>query len=241
MRIAICDDEAICIEQVSAAVARYTAERADRRTELDAFSHPEDLLEAAEKIGGYDVYILDVVMPTTNGITLGAKLRDAGYNGKIIYLTSSSEYSLDAFSVRAFDYIIKPIDEQRFFNTLDEAAALISQKKDKFIIVKTKDRSIKLSFDSIVYAELSHRAIVYYLSDGRAVESTSLRGSFTDAVTELLADKRFYQCSVGMLVNLDCITEIESGAIVFGNTYRPFLGEKHCRKLRSAWSEYLFN
>ena len=241
MRIAICDDEAICIEQVSAAVVRYTAERSGRHAELDSFSHPEDLLEAAAKIGGYDVYILDVVMPTTNGIALGAKLRDAGYNGKIIYLTSSSEYSLDAFSVRAFDYIIKPIDEQRFFNTLDEATTLISPKKDKHIIVKTKDRSIKLSFDSIVYAELSHRAIVYYLSDGRAVESTSLRGSFTDAVAELLADKRFYQCSVGMLVNLDCITEIESGAIVFGNTYRPFLGEKHCRKLRSAWSEYLFN
>ena len=98
MRIAICDDESICIEQVSAAVARYTAERADRHAELDAFSHPEDLLEAAEKIGGYDVYILDVVMPTTNGITLGAKLRDAGYNGWLSLEFEGMEDNIPALS-----------------------------------------------------------------------------------------------------------------------------------------------
>lgn len=241
MRIAICDDETVCTEQVKSAAERYSARRAGCHLELDAFNHPDDLLEATEKIGGYDIYILDVVMPETNGIELGAKLRAEGYDGKIIYLTSSSEYSLDAFKVRAFDYLIKPINEQLFFNAIDEAAALISRKKDKFILVKTKDRSIKLSFDSIMYAELNHRMVTYYLAGGRTVETISLRGSFTDAVAELLEDNRFNLCSVGMVVNLDHITAIESDAVVFGSTYHPFLGEKHCRKLRGAWSEHLFN
>ena len=61
------------------------------------------------------------------------------------------------------------------------------------------------------------------------------------AMTELLADKRFYLCTVGMVVNLDYITEIETGAVVFGNNCRSFLGEKYCRKLRGVWSEYLFD
>ena len=240
MRIAICDDEAIYIEQVKAVADRYTECRSKQHLELDAFTHPDDLLEASAKIGGYDIYVLDILMPEMNGIALGTKLRDAGYSGKIIYLTSSSEYSLDAFSVRAFDYLIKPINEQLFFKALDEAAALISERQNKYILVKTKDRNIKLSFDSILYAALNHRVVTYYLSDGRTVESTSLRGAFTDAVAELLEDERFNLCSVGMVVNLDHITEIENDAIVFGNTYRPFLGEKLCRKLRGIWSEHLF-
>lgn len=240
MRIAICDDEAVCLEQIKSAAEQYAASRTDRIFTVDTFANPDDLMEAAEKIGGYDIYILDVVMPGMNGIALGAKLRDEGYDGKIIYLTSSEEYSLDAFRVRALDYLIKPIREQSFFKAMDDAAALIAEQKDKFLLVKTKDRSIKLRFDSILYAELNRRAVTYHLTGGRAVESITLRGSFTEAVADLLADRRFHLCSVGMVVNLDCITEIEADAVVFGNTCRPFLGEKYCRKLRGVWSEYLF-
>ena len=241
MRIAICDDEAVCIEQVSKIAEQYAVGRSDRNFVLESFTHPDDLLEAAEKIGGYDIYILDIIMPDMNGIDLGAILREAGYDGKIIYLTASEEYSLAAFRVRAFDYLIKPISEEAFTRAIDEAAALIEEKKDRFILVKTKDRNIKISFDSILYTELNRRVITYYLTGGRRVESVSLRGTFMEAMTELLADKRFYLCSVGMVVNLDCITEIETNAVVFGNTCRPFLGEKYCRKLRGVWSEYLFD
>ena len=241
MRIAICDDEAVCIEQVRTIAEQYTAGRPERTFVLEGFTHPDDLLEAAEKIGGYDIYILDIIMPDMNGIDLGARLREAGYGGKIIYLTASEEYSLAAFRVRAFDYLIKPVSEQTFIRTIDEAAALIEEKKDRFILVRTKDRNIKISFDSILYTELNRRVITYYLTGGRRVESVSLRGTFMEAMTELLADKRFYLCSVGMVVNLDCITEIETNAVVFGNTCRSFLGEKYCRKLRGIWSEYLFD
>lgn len=241
MRIAICDDDTVSLEQVRSISEQYAAGRPERVFDFETFVHPDDLLEAAEKIGGYDIYILDIVMPGMNGIVLGEKLREHDYDGKIIYLTSSSDYSLDAFRVRAFDYLIKPICEQNFFHTLDEAAALISEKKDKFFLVRTKDRSIKLTFDSILYAELNRRTITYYLAGGRVIESISLRGTFTEAVADLLADRRFCLCSVGMAVNLDCITEIEAGAVVFGNTCRAFLNEKYCRKLRSVWSKYLFS
>lgn len=241
MKIAICDDERICIEQVMAVATRYAASHADRRFTFDTFFHPEDLTEAAEKIGGYDIYILDVVMPGMNGISLGVKLREAGYDGKIIYLTSSSEYSLDAFRVRALDYLIKPIEDGSFFKAMDDAAALISEKKNKFLLVKARERSIKLGFDSILYADLNQRAINYHLSDGRMVESMTLRGTFTEAIADLLEDRRFNLCSVSMVVNLDCVAEIETDAVVFGNGCRAYLGEKYCRKLRSVWSEYLFN
>jgi DNA-binding LytR/AlgR family response regulator len=240
MRMAICDDDAACLEQVKTISQRYAAGCGSRSLSVDAFAHPEDLLEAAEKIGGYDIYILDVVMPGMNGIALGQTLREKGYDGKIVYLTSSDEYSLDAFRVRAFDYLLKPVQEQQLCRAVEEVMALLPGKKERFLLVKTRDRSIKLTFDSILYAELNRRSVTYYLTGGRVVESISLRGSFTEAVAELLEDRRFCLCSVGMVVNLDRVTEIESGAVVFGDTCRAFLSEKYCRKLRSAWSEYLF-
>lgn len=241
MKIAICDDEASCRAQAMAAAEQYVEKNKDKNISFTPFSHPEDLLEAAEKCGGYDIYVLDIVMPGMNGIALGLKLREAGYDGKIIYLTSSEEYSLDAFRVKAFDYILKPITDESFSRAIDEAAAQIAEKKDKYVLVKSKERSVKLTCESIMYAALNRRSISYYLVGGRVVESVSLRGTFSDAMAELLADRRFCLCSVGMVVNLDHITEIENEAVVFGNTYRPFLGEKYCRKLRNVWSNYLFD
>lgn len=241
MRIAVCDDEQSCLSQVSALTEEYKRERLKRNVLFEMFSHPEDLLEASEKIGGYDIYILDIVMPGMNGIELGNRLRDLGYGGKIIYLTSSAEYSLDAFRVKAFDYLLKPVAGRDFFRTLDEVLISISEKKDKALLVKTKDRSVKLFYDSILYAEFSKRAVCYHLAEGRTVESVTLRTAFAEAMSELTADKRFVLSGQSMVVNLDHITEIENDAVVFGNASRAFLGAKNCRKLRSIWSKYLFD
>lgn len=240
MKIAICDDESRCLEHVHTIAKNYVSERKEKNIALSVFSHAEDLLEAAEKAGGFDIYILDIVMPGMNGISLGVKLRDAGYDGKIIYLTSSEEYALDSFKAKAFHYMIKPCGADEFFKTVDEAIASIEVKKDKSIVVKAKERSIKLTFNSILYAELIKRSVVYHLTDGRTVETVSLRTNFSDSVAELLADKRFTLCGVGMAMNMDHITEIGNETVVFSNAEHVFLGTKNARKLRNVWNEFLF-
>ena len=238
MKIAICDDEERCLEQVLTIAREYAKERT---VSFYSFSHPEDLLESAEKIGGYDIYILDIVMPGMNGIQLGVRLRDAGYDGKIIYLTSSEEYALDSFKVKAFHYIIKPIVKDEFYEAMDDAIKAIAVKKDKSIVIKTKERSVKLTVDSIMYAEINKRGVIYHLIGGRSVESMSLRTSFSESVKGLLEDPRFSLCGAGAIVNMDHITEIGNEEVVFGDTYKPFFGKKACRELRNAWNEFLFN
>lgn len=240
MKIAICDDESRCLEQALVIAHDYAAQRKDKNISFLSFSHAEDLLEAAEKNGGFDVYILDVVMPGINGIRLGIKLRDLGYDGKIIYLSSSEEYALDSFKAKAFHYMIKPCQKDEFFQIVDEAIAAIAVKKDRSTVVKTKDRIVKLHFNQIVCIELVKRIAVYHLTDGKTVESISLRTNFPDAVADLLLDRRFTLCGAGLLVNMDHITEIGTEQIVFGDSHRAFLGKKACRDLRSAWNDFLF-
>ena len=241
MRIAICDDEPICLEQVISVAEEYIKDRTEKKLTLHAFSSSDDLFDEAEKTGGFDIYVLDVVMPVMNGIKLGKKLRDSGHNGKIIYLTSSEEYSLDAFKVKALNYIIKPITKEAFYEAIDEALALIYVKNEKNILVKSKERSVKLTFDSITYIETAKRAVIYHLANGRSVESLSMRTGFQETIAELLADKRFVLCGVGMAVNLDHVTEVENEAVVFDDNNKTFMGKKACRELRVAWSDYLLD
>lgn len=238
MRVAICDDESLCRAQVLDIATDYAEERQDTEIVFEMFSEPEALLRSTRENGSYDIYILDIVMPGMNGIQLGRTLRNDGIDSKIIYLTSSEEYALESFRVRAFDYILKPIEKGAFYTVLDEAIASIHIKKDRVLVVKTKENSTRITFHSILYAALSKRSIVYHLADGKTVESTTLRTTFTEAVGELLVDKRFALCGASMAVNMHHITIVENEAIVFTDTERVFLGKKACRELRTAWNIY---
>ncbi len=238
MKVAICDDEILCRARVLDIAEEYAEQRKDRNITFDVFSDPEQLLSASKEQGEYDIYILDIVMPGMNGIQLGEQIRNTNRDSKIIFLTSSEEYAIESFRVRAFHYLLKPIDKDAFFSVMDEAVSSLSIKKDRSLIVKTKENNTRITFDSILYGELSRRAVVYHLTDGKIVESTSLRTTFTDAVSELVKDKRFTMCGASMVANLHHITMVEIDAVVFLDKYKVYLGKKTCRELRLAWNEY---
>lgn len=240
MRIAVCDDDTACLAEVSEFMKEYAAGNAAEPNYF-LFTSGEDLLTAAEKIGGYDIYILDIVMPCMNGIDLGVELRRRGYDGRIIYLTSSEEYAIASFRARPFDYILKPFDRTALYRTLDEALQSLSAQKNRSIIVRTQEGSIKLNLDSILYAELNRRVIVYHLAGGKTVESIQIRMPFTEAIQELLKDERFILCGASMAANLHYITAVENEALVFSDTYRAYLGKKACREVRSIWYDYTFD
>ena len=238
MRIAICDDEAICRAQLLDWIDDYQEERKDRDLKFELFSAPEALLQATRQGHAYDIYLLDIVMPDTNGIQLGEVLRDNHIDGKIIYLTSSTEYALDSYCVRAFNYLLKPLQKESFYHALDEAVNSIHIKKDKCTIIKTRDSNARIAFDSISYVELAGRILIYHLNNGSIVESTTIRCPFTEAVSDLLTDQRFLQCGAGNLFNLNHITSIENESVIFADIPRVYLNKKLCRDLRSAWTAY---
>ena len=241
MKIAFCDDDAACREEIDGLLSIYAGARPDHNISYTAFAYTDDILDASAKVGGFDLYVLDIVMQNDiTGIELGVKLRQAGYDGKIVYLTSSAEYAIDSFKVKPFHYIMKPVEKDAFFAILDEAYEIISHESSQKFMVKTKENSLLVSHDSILYAELVKRAVVFNLVGGKTVESTTLRTTFSEAVAELTADSRFIICGSGMLVNLHHVTSVGSDSLVFRNGRKVHLSKKICREVRGVWNEFWF-
>lgn len=241
MNIAICDNDPIYRDQVRKIVEHYSATHSAADISLSVFEWAEDLLEAARKLGSYDIYILDILMPGMNGIELGKRLREADFDGKILYLTSSQDYAVSAFSVKAYNYILKPIDDAVLTAALHEAVSFVAAHPRRSLMVKTKDAAVRLSVDNIMYAELVRRSIVYHMAGGKVVESTTIRSGFSEAVQELLRDNRFLLCGTSLLVNLRYVTMVDTEALVFQDRERLFLSKKVCRELRTAWCDFWFN
>ena len=241
MKIAFCDDDALCRAELEAMLSEYISEHPEYDITYTAFSFSDDLLAAADKIGGFDLYILDIVLQNDiNGIELGVKLRQSNHEGKIVYLTSSEEYAIDSFKVKPYNYLMKPVARDVLFRMLDELYDIISHESHNNILIKSKESSTLIKYDSILYAELVKRAIIYNLVGGKTVESTTLRTTFSEAVKDLAADRRFVLCGSGMIVNLHHVKAVEADSLIFRNGSKVYLGKKLCREMRSEWNRFWF-
>lgn len=237
MKIAICDDDLLCRQQVTAAVQGYFG---SRDVALSVFSGSNALLEEAGRVGGFDLYFLDILMPEISGIQLGMRLRQMGDEGKIIYLTSSPDFALDAFRAMATDYLLKPVNRESIAAVLDRILPAVSARKNKSLILRTKENNIHISFDTIVYTELVKKTVVYHLLGGRQVESMSIRSTFSEAMQELLRDNRFALCGSSRMVNLHQIAELNTEYLVFKSGESLHIGKRASRSLRSAWYDFWF-
>lgn len=241
MKIAICDDEKIYRDQIADIINEYANNNPDKNITCSVFQWAEELLEASNKIGGFDICILDILMPEFDGIELGTQLRESGFEGKVIYLTSSEEFALDSYKVKAYDYILKPVNKDKLIAVLDEVSRLFFTKIEKSIIVKTKEKSVRVTLDSIMYAELNRRVITYHLTNGTSVSSTTVRTTFSEAVQDLLRDNRFILCGASMIINLQHINMVENESLLFKDNSSLHLSKKVCREVRSAWYDFWFN
>lgn len=216
----------------------YRAQRPDAEVEITSFSSGILLLEHLRLKGSFDAYLLDVIMPGENGIQLGLGIRELDRGGRIIYLTSSRDFAVDAYRVNAWDYLLKPLSRERLFRTLDEVEARLARDRRALLCVKTRDGFRRLPFRSIMYGELKGRCIRYHLSDGSEMESTSLRSSFRDAVGPLLEDRGFVLCSASFFVNLLFVEKVgSSGLRLTGGLPLP-LSRPFRAEVTNRWLDY---
>jgi len=238
LRFALCEDDEKQRQSGEKLLLEYFSLRPELGGHVAVFSSAQELLEHVDRQGGFDLYLLDIIMPEKNGIELGAELRKRGFSPMIIYMTSSPDYAVDSYTVRAFDYLLKPVERKTLFLTLDEAVESLSWERDASIAVKTRGGLQRLKLSGLVYCELSDRRICYYMSGGNIVEGVSLREPFKDAVSDLLKYKQFALCSVSFAVNLAFVDRIERDRLhIKTGQYLP-VSRKFRDSLTDRWMDF---
>ena len=232
--IAICDDEAWHVRQITNFVREYFHLHPELSGQVHTFQRGQELLYQVEGTGGFDLYLLDIIMPGLNGIQTGQQLRELGNGGEIVYLTTSSDYAIDSYSVRAFFYLLKPIEKERLFAVLDDAFEKLKERRSKAILITTKDGPRRILLDQILYVERVGRVLRYYCSSG-TVDSISLRVTFHAAVEQLLADPRFCQCGSSFAFNLQHVTGVKGQEVLLDNGCSIAIPRTSIPSFKNAW------
>ena len=222
LKIAVCDDEPAHLEKTTELLGAYFRAHPALTGEIFRFSNGRVLLSEAEKRGGFDVYILDIIMPELNGIQTAQRLREMGDGGEIIYLTISPDY--------------KPVTAEKLCRLLDEAVEKLHWRQAKGVLVDTTAGAQRILLDHILYVERVGRRMRYYCTDG-PVDSRTIRCAFRDAVRPLLEDRRFCLCGASFLVNLEHVTGVDGREAVLDNGERLAL-PRSAATFKDDWGKF---
>lgn len=208
MKIAVCDDSIEDLLTIEKLLLRYKVMYPGRGIEVEKFSDPTMLYRKISEGKLADIYILDMLMPERTGIELGNQIRRAGGEKVIIYITSSDDYALDAYGVRAVRYLLKPVSEGKLFEALDYALYFTEIKKEPLYLVKTKDGLMQTLYSRIEYIENAYRRLEVHLTGGEVLKSLFIRRSFEEEIQEIVEKKNFQQVHKSFLVNMDYIKQL---------------------------------
>ena len=156
IQIAFCDDDQTVLDQLSALLEKYRAQRCVQ-IQCTAFHSPLDLLAEIEKGTRYDILFLDVIMPAENGITAAKEIRQYDNVVKIIFLTSSAEFAVESYVVGAYFYQLKPIWEDSFFRLTDSVIAECRHADQRSLILRCKTGISRIDLDQLLYCEVLSR------------------------------------------------------------------------------------
>lgn len=217
VKIIIADDEPgvlllLCsiLRDIDDTMIVGTAENANDAIKLTKEKQPE-------------VAFLDIGLPDMIGIELANKLKEINPDIFIVFVTAYQEYSLDAFKLYAFDYILKPIDEERVKTTFSHIYNIIkkSNKDNRNLQAST----ISISFgNERVFVKL--RDIFYIEKIGRHTFIHSINGEFKTRETlkelEKWCGSTFFRSHKSYIINTKKIERIISYTNYYEVKFKSF-------------------
>ena len=195
IRIAICDDEAPTRAYLASLIRTQNCP-----CEIIEYSSADDCLADYREI---DLLFLDIELNTTclDGMGLARQIREGNSVSQpvLIFVTGYERYVFDAFDVGAFQYLLKPVNEEKFARIFARAVAQIGAKRKKTartLTLQSAGISRTVPLDSIYYIESSNHMVVLRLKDGEF----SCYAKIRDLEAEL--GDQFCRVHKGYLVNL---------------------------------------
>lgn len=209
LRFILCDDNKFQLAEM-ADLTRKWADVHNLEVEINQFNSGEAVLEQFRPQRN-DIAILDIMMPFMNGITLAHKLRDQRQDFHIIFLTSSTDFALEAYDVHPYSYLVKPVAFEAYSKVLDN---LLLKIKQHTLVVQSGHDTCNVPIADISFVEATNRQIVFKMKDGRSIPT---RDTLVNIQNSLLQYPAFFKPHRSYIVNLAQVERFNAKEISMKN------------------------
>ena len=223
LKCVIIDDEPLAIELIKQYVEKFPSLEVTQ-TFLNAIAGVEYL-----RSGETDLLFLDIQMPDITGLQL---LRSLNKPPMVIFTTAYSQFALNAFELDVLDYLLKPVEFDRFEKAVDKAFNYYKFKNGianvitESIYVRCEYQMVKVELDKVEYIESLDDYIKIHFTD----KSTVMTLMSLKKLQEKLTYNKFIRVHRSYLVNLSKIKTIVNRKIQLSHIEIP-VGETYAKQL----------
>lgn len=227
-KIAVCDDEQILIDDVVAKLKEQS-----EQCEISEYTSGEELLDSSLD---FNIIFLDIEMAGINGINTAFLLRERKYDGMIIFLTSHTEFMPDAFKVKAFRFLDKPLDNEKFNEAFSEAKKEILNT-EHILLSDRSGKKVYLKLTDIVYLEAYGDGTYIYGKTGSIYDTDKPLKYWK----EQIGSEHFYQIHKSYIVSyLYVSTILKSDQVVMKVVERPLdISRRNVVPFRNGFFDYI--
>ncbi len=204
VRIAICDDLQEQLDIIQKAVQQYFHDKKEP-TEVFTYNNAMDFVDAFEKEGNFDIVLL--------GTDIAAEMRKQKSRAEIVFLSTSEEFAVEAFAVRAAHYLVKPFTQKEFDQAMDRVMESIRQRHSGKMIFRLVGGGIQVEeVNAILYVESNGHIQKVYTADHSLLETRQSLASLLDTL-DAIAPDQFVSPGKSYIVNQSAIRVIKSDYI----------------------------
>lgn len=219
------DDEPLALELVRSYV--------ERMPEVQLLGTFEDAISGAEFLlrKHPDLIFLDINMPDISGIELAKALKK---KPMIIFTTAHKQFAFDGFELEAVDYLLKPLDFERFSKAVYKAIDLkgyrtnaYTTQDDPVIYVHSEYRMIKIVLKNVEYIESMEDYIKIHLKDDKPVLTLmSLK-----KIMELLPEQQFKRIHRSYIIPVSRIRSVQNKKVQLSHIVLP-IGDSYTEQVK---------
>jgi DNA-binding LytR/AlgR family response regulator len=246
LRVLAVDDEPPALDELVFSLRQH--ERIGCVTAASDATEALRLLQSED----FDAVFLDIHMPGLNGMELAHLLQRFARQPAVIFVTAFDDHAVEAFEVKAVDYLLKPLRAERLNEALakvDQARArvtapsvpappvAVAPSNDRVIPVEVGNRTVLVKLSTISYVEASGDYVRLY-ADGA---SYLLRASLS-ALEDEWCSAGFVRIHRGYLVDLARVQELRTDSdggchVKVGDQELP-VSRRHTREVKDRFSRH---
>jgi DNA-binding LytR/AlgR family response regulator len=169
-----------------------------------------------------DILLLDINMPEMSGIEI---MKSVPRLPATILITTESGYAVEAFDLKALDYLVKPVQFERFTKAIHRAVdGIYFEKKSDYgsaedrkeIYIKSNSKFYKLAYQDIYFVEALADYVLVHTENTRYIVYSTMK-----AVEEKLKGNTFLRVHRSYIINLRKIQFIEGNTLIINSKHVP--------------------
>lgn len=236
LKIGICDDDRFALGVIRDSVINILKER-KIVYEISTFDKADDM-EKSVKRYHFDLLLLDIDMPGTDGITLARELKRVKEDFDIIYISNREDRVFDSLKVNPFGFVRK----NHFTEDAPVVIGMYLEKRQKKagerLVLQTGENTVSVKIDDILYIEGQRKVQkIYSCSQSDPVE---VRYSMQE-LEEELKDRGFIRVHKGYLVNYRHIRVFQGTDIILDSGAAVPLSRRKVQEVKEIYMELMQN